>query len=79
MKEESKIKLNNLLVSNLLKIAFATADTMFFKKILFPVIEKGIRSAIDRVPGPVTWPGVLEDKYYMLRSIDTSSVRRRIR
>jgi MoaA/NifB/PqqE/SkfB family radical SAM enzyme len=75
MKSESKIKLNNILVSNLLKIAFATSDTVLFDKFLFPVIEKGIRGALDRVPGPVTWPGVLEDKYYMLRAMAYSSLK----
>lgn len=75
MKDESKIKLNNLLVTNLLKFAFATADTMVFKKLLFPVIEKGIKGAVNRVPGPVTWPGVIDDKYYMLRAMTYSSLK----
>jgi MoaA/NifB/PqqE/SkfB family radical SAM enzyme len=75
MKSESKIKLNNILVTNLLKMAFATSDTILFDKLLFPVIEKGIKGALDRVPGPVTWPGVLEDKYYMLRAMAYSSLK----
>jgi hypothetical protein len=74
MKDEYKIKLNNILITNLLKIAFATTDTAFFDKILFPMIDKGIRSAVDRVPGPVSWPGVLDDKYYMLRAMAHSSL-----
>jgi MoaA/NifB/PqqE/SkfB family radical SAM enzyme len=75
MKKESRIKINNMLVSNLLKIAFATSDSRLFDKILFPIMEKGIRSAVERVPGPVTLPGVIEDKYYMLRSMAYSSLK----
>lgn len=75
MKSESKIKLNNILVTNMLKIAFDASHTIFFDRFLFPVIEKGIRSALNRVPGPVTWPGVMEDKYYMYRSMAYSSMK----
>jgi len=75
MKQESKIKLNNILVTNLLQIAFNTSNTTLFRKLLFPVIEKGLRDAVERVPGPVTWPGVVEDKYYMLRSMAYSSLK----
>lgn len=75
MKRESRIKLNNMLVSNLLKIAFATSDSTLFDRLLFPIIDKGIKSAVERVPGPVTWPGVIEDKYYMLRSMAYSTLK----
>jgi MoaA/NifB/PqqE/SkfB family radical SAM enzyme len=75
MKNEYKIKVNNIVISNLLKIAFSTTDTAFFNKILFPIIDRGIRNAVDRVPGPVSWPGVLDDKYYMLRAMAYSSLK----
>lgn len=75
MKQESKIKLNNILVTNLLKIAFSASSTTLLQKLFFPVIERGLRDAVERVPGPVTWPGVIDDKYYMLRSMAYSSLR----
>ncbi|UCD04906.1 MAG: hypothetical protein JSV98_07220, partial [candidate division WOR-3 bacterium] len=75
MKQESKIKLNNILVTNLLKIAFSASSTSLFQKLFFPVIERGLRDAVERVPGPVTWPGVIDDKYYMLRSMAYSSLK----
>jgi MoaA/NifB/PqqE/SkfB family radical SAM enzyme len=56
-------------------IAFNTSNTTLFRKLLFPVIEKSLRNAVERVPGPVTWPGVIEDKYYMLRSMAHSSLK----
>jgi MoaA/NifB/PqqE/SkfB family radical SAM enzyme len=75
MKTEEKIKINNLVISKLLKIAFSSANTYIFKKILFPIVEKGIKGAVERVPGPVTWPGVIEDKFYMLRAMVYSGLR----
>jgi len=75
MKQESKIKLNNILVTNLLKIAFSASSTTLLQKLFFPVIERGLRDAVQRVPGPVTWPGVIDDKYYMLRSMAYSSLK----
>ena len=75
MKTESKIKLNNLLITNLLKIAYATSNSRLFDRLLFPIIDKGIKNAVERAPGPVTWPGVIEDKYYMVRSMAYSSLK----
>ena len=75
MKTESKIKLNNMLVTNLLKIAYATSNNRLFDRIFFPIIDKGIKNAVERAPGPVTWPGVIEDKYYMVRSMAYSSLK----
>ncbi len=75
MKSESKIKLNNILVSNLLKIAYTASNSVLFDRVIFPVMEIGIKSALSRVPGPVTWPGVMEDKYYMYRAMAYSSMK----
>jgi MoaA/NifB/PqqE/SkfB family radical SAM enzyme len=75
MKLEEKVKINNFIISNLLKIAFSVSHTPLFKKILFPLVEKGIRNSIDRLPGPVALPGVKEDKFYMARAMIYSGLR----
>jgi len=75
MTTEEKVKINNLIVSRLLKLAFSSANTPLFKKFIFPLVEKGIRGAIERVPGPVSLPGVKEDKFYMLRAMVYSGLR----
>jgi MoaA/NifB/PqqE/SkfB family radical SAM enzyme len=75
MKVEEKVKINNFIVGNLLKIAFSTSHTFVFKKFLYSMVEKGIRGAIERIPGPVALPGVKEDKYYMLRAMVYSGLR----
>ncbi len=75
MTTEEKVKLNNFIVSRLLKLAFSSAHSVIFKKIFFPIVEKGIRGAIERVPGPVSLPGVKEDKFYMLRAMFYSGLR----
>lgn len=64
-----------MLVTNMLKVAFDTSDTVLFDKIFFPMIERGIKGALNRMPGPVTWPGVMEDKYYMLRAMAYRSLK----
>ena len=75
MTTEEKVKLNNFIVSRLLKLAFSSAHSVIFKKVFFPIVEKGIRGAIERVPGPVALPGVKEDKFYMLRAMLYSGLR----
>jgi len=75
MKTEKKVKVNNFIISNLLKLAFSTSRTALFQRLLFPILEKGIRLAVQRVPGPVALPGVIEDKYYMLRAMVYSGLR----
>jgi len=72
---ERDIKLNNYIISKLLKIAFSCAHTRVFDRVVFPLVDKGIRVAIDRVPGPVSLPGVKDDKYYMLRAMVYSGLR----
>ena len=75
MQVEKKVQFNNLLVSNLLKIAFSTSRSLLFQKFLFPIVEMGIKNAVKRVPGPVALPGVIEDKYYMIRAMVWSGLR----
>ncbi len=75
MDVETKVKINNLIVSNLLKITFSTSKSLLLQKLLFPFVEIGIKSAVNRVPGPVALPGVIEDKYYMLRAMVWSGLR----
>ncbi|MEO0225672.1 MAG: radical SAM/SPASM domain-containing protein, partial [candidate division WOR-3 bacterium] len=42
---------------------------------LSPLIDKSIRLAIKNVPGPVGLPGVIDDKYYMLKAMIYSGIR----
>ncbi len=75
MRHEEKVKFNNYIVSHLLKIAFSASKTVFFKNVLFPIVERGIRNAIERLPGPVALPGVIDDKFYMARAMVYSGLR----
>jgi len=75
MKTEGKAKLNNLIVGNLLRLAFSTVNTPFFKNVLFPFIEMSIKNSLKRIPGPVALPGVVEDKFYMFRAMVYSGFR----
>jgi len=75
MTDEEKVKINNFVITRLLKLVFSGANTSLFKKFLFPIVEKAIRGAVERVPGPVALPGVIRDKYYMLRAMVYSGLR----
>jgi MoaA/NifB/PqqE/SkfB family radical SAM enzyme len=75
MKIEEKVKINNFIISHLLKLAFSASNTTLFKKFIFPIVERGIRDSIDRLPGPVALPGVKDDKFYMARAMVYSGLR----
>ncbi|MCX7995729.1 MAG: radical SAM protein [candidate division WOR-3 bacterium] len=75
MKLETKVKINNLLMKNLLYGIFHGGNNPLLRPILFPVVEKGIWLALKNVPGPVGLPGVIQDKFYMLRAMVYSGIR----
>lgn len=75
MKTKIKIKLNNFIMKALLKMIFSVANKSPFSTILFPIIEREIKNSIKRMPGLVALPGVMEDKYYMLRAMVHSGLR----
>ncbi len=75
MKLETKVKINNFLMKNLLYSIFHSGNNPFLRPILLPVVEKGIWLALKNVPGPVGLPGVIQDKFYMLRAMVYSGMR----
>ncbi|MEO0123463.1 MAG: radical SAM protein [candidate division WOR-3 bacterium] len=75
MKLETKVKINNFLMKNLLYGIFHSGNNPLLRPVLLPVVEKGIWLALNNVPGPVGLPGVLKDKFYMLRAMVYSGIR----
>ncbi len=75
MKLETRVKINNFLMKNLLYGIFHSGNNPFLRPILLPVVEKGIWLALKNVPGPVGLPGVIQDKFYMLRAMVYSGMR----
>lgn len=75
MKLETKVKVNNFLMKNLLYGIFHNGNNPLLRPILLPAVEKGIWLALKNVPGPVGLPGVLQDKFYMLRAMVYSGMR----
>ncbi len=75
MKIETKVRLNNFLIKNLLYGIFHSGNNPLIHPILLPIVEKGIWFALKNVPGPVGLPGVIQDKFYMLRAMVYSGMR----
>ncbi|MEO0166502.1 MAG: hypothetical protein ABIL39_10255, partial [candidate division WOR-3 bacterium] len=75
MKLETKVKINNFLMKNLLYGIFHGGNNPLLRPLLLPAVEKGIWLALKNVPGPVGLPGVLQDKFYMLRAMVYSGIR----
>ncbi|MGQ9534338.1 MAG: radical SAM/SPASM domain-containing protein [bacterium] len=75
MQIETKVKINNLLMENLLNGMFILGRNPAFRRLLLPLVEKGIWFAIKNVPGPTGLPGVIQDKFYMLRALVYSGLR----
>lgn len=75
MKLETKVKINNFFMKNLLYGIFHNGNNPVIKPFLLPLVERGIWFALKNVPGPVGLPGVLEDKFYMLRAMVYSGIR----
>ncbi len=75
MRLETKVKINNFLMKNLLYGIFNSGNNPLLRPFLLPLVEKGIWLAIKNVPGPVGLPGVLQDKFYMLRAMVYSGMR----
>lgn len=62
-------------MKNLLYGIFHSGNNPFLRSLLLPAVEKGIWLALKNVPGPVGLPGVLQDKFYMLRAMVYSGIR----
>lgn len=75
MNIETKVKINNFVMKNLLDLIFTFGRSPIGHQLLTPFVEYGIKIAIKNVPGPVNLPGVLNDKYYMLRAMVHSGMR----
>jgi MoaA/NifB/PqqE/SkfB family radical SAM enzyme len=75
MRLETKVKINNFIMRNILFGIFHGGNNPLLRPLLLPAVEKGIRFALKNVPGPVGLPGVIEDKFYMLRAMVYSGIR----
>ncbi len=75
MSLETKVKFNNFLMKNLLYGIFHSGNNPLLRPILIPLVEGGLKIALKNVPGPVGLPGVIQDKFYMLRAMVYSGMR----
>uniref|UniRef100_A0A7C4XLQ9 Radical SAM protein n=1 Tax=candidate division WOR-3 bacterium TaxID=2052148 RepID=A0A7C4XLQ9_UNCW3 len=75
MNIETRVKINNFVVKELLDLIFTFGKNPVGRSILTPIVERSIRLAVKNVPGPVGLPGVINDKYYMLRAMVHSGIR----
>ncbi len=75
MSLQTKVRFNNFLMKNLLYSIFHSGENPLLRPILIPIVEKGLWLALKNVPGPVGLPGVLQDKFYMLRAMVHSGMR----
>ncbi len=75
MKVETRVKINNFLMKKVLDFIFTFGKNPFGHVLLTPIVESSIRLAVKNIPGPVGLPGVVNDKYDMLRAMVHSGMR----
>ncbi|MEO0216567.1 MAG: radical SAM protein [candidate division WOR-3 bacterium] len=75
MNIETRVKINNFIMKKVLDFIFTFGKNPLGHTILTPIVESSIRLAVKNVPGPVGLPGVVSDKYDMLRAMVHSGMR----